>query len=72
MKNKEMLYFTLACLGIIASIFLLCKLIMFMAIADDLSEEVTKLKQENIELKWELDQVDQMICTNEELQYEQN
>ncbi len=67
MKNKEMLYFTLACLGIITSIFLLCKLIMFMAIADDLSEEVTKLKQDNTELKWQLDQVDQMICTNEEV-----
>ena len=65
MKNKEMLYFTLACLGIIASIFLLCKVIMFMAIANDLSEEVTKLRQENTELKWQLEQVDQMICNNE-------
>ena len=65
MKDKELIYFTLACIGIIASIFLLCKLIMFMAIANDLSEEVTKLRQENIELKWELEQVDQMICNNE-------
>lgn len=67
MKNKEILYFTLACLGIITSIFLLCKLIMFMAIADDLSEEVTELKQENTELKWQLNQVDQMICNNDML-----
>ena len=65
MKNKELLYFTLACLGIITSIFLLCKLIMFMVIANDLSEEVTELKLENKELKWQLEQVDQMICNNE-------
>ena len=65
MKDKELIYFTLACIGIIASIFLLCKLIMFMAIANDLSEEVIKLRQDNTELKWELDQVDQMICNNE-------
>ena len=65
MKSKENLYFCLACIGIIASIFLFCKLLMFMAIAEDLSEEVTILKQENTELKWELEQVDQMICNNE-------
>ena len=67
MKNKEILYFSLACLGTIASIFLLCKLIMFMAIADDLSKEVTQLKQEIIDLKWQLEQVDQMICNNDML-----
>lgn len=65
MKDKELIYFSLACIGIIASIFLLCKLIMFMAIANDLSKEVTKLKQENTELKWQLEQVDQMICNND-------
>lgn len=65
MKDKELIYFSLACIGIIASIFLLCKLIMFMAIANDLSEEVTKLRQENTELKWQLEQVDQMICNND-------
>ena len=65
MKDKELIYFTIACIGIIASIFLLCKLIMFIAIANDLSEEVTKLKQDNTELKWELEQVDQIICVND-------
>lgn len=70
MKNKENLYFCLACIGIIASIFLFCKLLMFMAIAEDLSNEVTELKQEIIDLRWQLDQVDKMICTNENLEYE--
>ena len=65
MKKKELIYFSFACMGFCLSIFLLCKLIMFMAIANDLSEEVTKLRQENTELKWELDQVDQMICNND-------
>ena len=65
MKDKELIYFTIACIGIIDSIFLLCKLIMFIAIANDLSEEVTKLKQDNTELKWELEQVDQIICVND-------
>lgn len=67
MKNKENLYFCLACIGIIASIFLFCKLLMFMAIAEDLSNEVTELKQEIIDLRWQLEQVDQMICNNDML-----
>lgn len=70
MNNKKEIYFSLACIGIITSIILLIYLLMFMAIANDLSEEVTILKQENTELKWQLDQVDQMICTNENLEYE--
>ena len=65
MKKKELIYFSLVCVGFCLSIFLLCKLIMFMAIANDLSKEVTKLKQENTELEWEVEQVDQMICNNE-------
>ena len=32
---------------------------------DDLVKEVIDLKYENTELKWELEQVDQMICNNE-------
>lgn len=65
MNNKKEIYFSLACIGIITSIILLIYLLMFMAIANDLSEEVTILKQENTELKWQLEQVDQMICNNE-------
>lgn len=67
MKNKKEIYFNLACIGIITSIILLIYLLMFMAIANDLSEEVIILKQENTELKWQLDQVDQMICNNDML-----
>lgn len=67
MNNKKEIYFSLACIGIITSIILLIYLLMFMAIANDLSEEVTILKQENTELKWELEQVDQMICNNDML-----
>lgn len=67
MNNKKEIYFSLACIGIITSIILLIYLLMFMAIANDLSEEVTILKQENTELKWQLDQVDQMICNNDML-----
>jgi hypothetical protein len=72
MKKTELIYFILACFGIITTIIFLMKLIMFMAIAVDLRDEVIELKQENTELKqintelkWELDQVDQMICNNE-------
>jgi hypothetical protein len=32
---------------------------------DDLVKEVKDLKYENTELKWELEQVDQMICNND-------
>lgn len=67
MKNKKEIYFSLACIGTITSIILLIYLLMFMAIANDLSEEVTILKQENTELKWQLEQVDQMICNNDML-----
>ena len=67
MKKKELIYFSLVCVGFCLSIFLLCKLIMFMAIANDLSEEITNLKQENTELKWQLEQVDKMICSNDVL-----
>lgn len=67
MNNKKEIYFSLACIGIITSIILIIYLLMFMAIANDLSEEVTILKQENTELKWQLDQVDQMICNNDML-----
>ena len=67
MKKNELIYFSLACVGIITSIILFMYLMMFMAIANDLSNEVIQLKQEKAELKWQLEQVDQMICVNEEI-----
>ena len=70
MKNKELIYFSLACVGIITSIILFVYLMMFMAIANDLSNEVTELRQENTELRWQLEQVNQMICNNDMLDYE--
>jgi hypothetical protein len=74
MENKEIIYFILTCIGIILSFVLGLWLAIYIAIATDLSEKITiieqentEIKQRNTELKWELDQVDQMICVNEEI-----
>lgn len=48
--------------------FLLCCLIVTIgtiSMNDDLIKKITKLEYENTELKWELEQVDQMVCNNE-------
>lgn len=75
MENDNILITFLSLVIIINIIVIL----LIFGLCNDLSNKVTKLekintelKQENTELKWELDQVDQMICTNEELEYEQN
>ena len=47
---------------------MVCSLVVTMgtvSINDDLVKEVVIFKNENTELKWKLDQVDQMICNNE-------
>lgn len=66
----------IAFLSLVIIINIIVILLIF-GLCNDLSDKVTmlekentELKQKNIELKWELDQVDQMICTNEELNYE--
>ena len=69
----------IAVVGLFIFMLIINILIVFvlLGLAYDLSDKVTmlekantELKQKNIELKWELDQVDEMICTNEELNYE--
>jgi hypothetical protein len=39
--------------------------ILWMMMATDLSEKVDILEQEIVEYKWQLEQVDQMICIKE-------
>ena len=41
-----------------------------LGLSNDLSNEVTILRQENTTLKWELEQVNQMNCSNDMLEYE--
>ena len=47
---------------------MICSLVVTIGtvrVNDDLVKEVKDLKYENTELKWELEQIDQMICNNE-------
>lgn len=39
--------------------------LMWMAMAKDLKEQVTELENEVIQLRWENEQIDQMICIKE-------
>lgn len=70
--EKDNILITFLSLVIIINIIVI---LLIFGLCNDLSNKITmlekintELEQKNIELKWELDQVDQMICTNEELQ----
>lgn len=56
-KNIIIIYFSI-CFGLLCMIFA----VLFMVIAKDLSQKVDILEQEIIDYKWQLEQVDQMIC----------
>lgn len=51
------------CLGF--SIVCLIWSCLWIVMAKDLCEKVSILEQEIIDYKWQLEQVDQMICSNE-------
>ena len=63
--NMSNLLFGIFILSIQIMICSLVVAIGTVSINDDLVKEVIDLKYENTELKWELEQVDQMICNNE-------
>jgi len=63
--NMSNLLFGIFILSIQVMICSLVVTIATVAMNDDLVKEVVILKNENTELKWEIDQVDQMICNNE-------
>ena len=63
--NMSNLLFGIFILSIQVMVCSLVVTIATVAINDDLVKEVKDLKYENTELKWELEQVDQMICNNE-------
>lgn len=74
MENDDIFFIIFFILILFINIIIIFSLL---GLSNDLSNEVTRLRQENTELrqnnialKWELDQVDQMICVNEELNYE--
>lgn len=62
MKNK---YFGLMVGSISFGITCLIGAVVFMTIAKDLSKKVDALEKEIIQYKWELEQVEQMICIKE-------
>ena len=64
-KNMSNLLFGIFMLVIQIMICCLVVTIGTVRVNDDLVKEVKDLKYENTELKWELEQVDQMICNNE-------
>ena len=63
--NMSNLLFGIFILSIQVMICSLVVTIGTVAMNDDLVKKIVILKNENTELKWELDQVDQMICNNE-------
>lgn len=63
--NMSNLLFGILVLSIQIMVCSLVVTIGTVSINDDLVKEVIDLKYENTELKWELEQVDQMICNNE-------
>ena len=63
--NMSNLLFGIFILSIQIMVCSLVVTIGTVSVNDDLVNEVGNLKNENTELKWELDQVDQMICNNE-------
>lgn len=64
-SNMSNLLFGIFVLVIQIMVCSLAVTITTVSINDDLVNEVGNLKNENTELKWELSQVDQMICNNE-------
>lgn len=74
MEKDNMLVVGIFIFTLIINIFIIH---MFFSLFNDLNMKIEilekaniELNQENIDLSWQLDQVDQMICTNEELNYE--
>ena len=67
MSNK---YFVALILSIQIAVCSLVVMFFYVNMANDLSNKVTKLEQENQQLKWELSQVDQMICANGDINNE--
>lgn len=63
--NMSNLLFGILVLSIQVMVCSLVVTIGTVSVNDDLVNEIGKLKSENTELKWELSQVDQMICNNE-------
>lgn len=63
MNNKE---FTLIIFSICFGFACFIWGVMWMEMAKDLGEKVDVLEQEIIEYKWQLDQVDQMICIGDD------
>ena len=64
-NNMSNLLYGILVISVEIAICSLVVTIMTVSMNDDLTKEVINLKYENTELKWELDQVDQMICNNE-------
>ena len=74
MEKDNILIVGLYIFTLIINIFIIY---MFFSLFNDLNMKIEilekankELNQENIDLSWQLDQVDQMICNNDMLDYE--
>lgn len=65
-KKMSNLKFILLTFFVLLFIFNFVLLLLIDSLNQDLVKKNNLLEKENVELKWELEQVDQMICNNEE------